>query len=120
MTVSPDHEALLRRAYDVFNARDIDAALELMHPDVDWPNGFEGGREHGRDAVRAYWTRQFTQVHSNVEPESFTVEPDGRIAVGVHQVGHDHDGNLLWDNHVTHVWTIRDGLVERMDIVEVI
>ena len=52
-------EELLRRAYAAFNARDIDGALALMHPDVDWPNGMEGGREHGHDAVRAYWERQF-------------------------------------------------------------
>jgi hypothetical protein len=38
-------EQLLRRAYEAFNARDIDAALALMHLDVDWPNGMEGGRD---------------------------------------------------------------------------
>jgi ketosteroid isomerase-like protein len=27
-------QALLRRAYEAFNARDIDGALALMHPDV--------------------------------------------------------------------------------------
>ena len=35
--------------YAAFNARDIDAALAGMHPEVDWPNGWEGGRVHGRD-----------------------------------------------------------------------
>jgi uncharacterized protein YchJ len=34
----PNPEPLLRSAYRAFNARDIDAALELMHPEVDWPN----------------------------------------------------------------------------------
>lgn len=32
-----DHD-LLTKAYGAFNARDIDAALWMMHPDVDWPN----------------------------------------------------------------------------------
>ena len=32
-----DDEQLLRRAYEAFNARDIEAAIVLMHPDVDWP-----------------------------------------------------------------------------------
>jgi ketosteroid isomerase-like protein len=49
-----EEERLLRRAYAAFNARDIDAALALMHPDVDWPNGMEGGREVGHEAVRTY------------------------------------------------------------------
>src|SRR6266404_555254 len=30
---------VLKKAYDAFNARDIDAALATMQPDVEWPNG---------------------------------------------------------------------------------
>jgi ketosteroid isomerase-like protein len=37
-----EEERLLRAAYEAFNARDIEGALELMDPDVDWPNGMEG------------------------------------------------------------------------------
>ena len=108
---------VLRQAYAAFNARDIERALSLMHPDVDWPNGMEGGRELGRDAVRAYWTRQFAIIDSRVEPVGFTEAADGRIAVDVHQTVRDLDGNVLSDGRVTHVYTLRDGLVARMDIV---
>jgi ketosteroid isomerase-like protein len=113
-----DHEALIHRAYEAFNARDIDAALELMHPDVDWPNGMEGGRELGRDAVREYWTRQFTMIDSHVEPERLTPGADGRITVDVHQVVRDLDGNVVSDGHVQHVYSFRDGLVAHMEIRE--
>src|SRR5262245_31707429 len=41
VTMAP--EELLRKAYVAFNARDIDGALALMHADVAWPNGMEGG-----------------------------------------------------------------------------
>jgi ketosteroid isomerase-like protein len=111
-------EQLLRQAYAAFNARDIDGALALMHPDVDWPNGMEGGREVGHDAVRAYWTRQFGLIDSHVEPVRFEVDDDGRIVVDVHQVVRDLDGGLLSDGPVRHVHTFRDGLVVRMDIVD--
>jgi hypothetical protein len=47
-------ELVLRSAYRAFNARDVEAALELMHRDVDWPNAWEGGRLVGRAAVRDY------------------------------------------------------------------
>jgi hypothetical protein len=113
-----DEERLLRRAYEAFNARDIEAALALMHPDVDWPNGMEGGRELGRDAVRAYWTRQFGMIDGHVEPERFEPDEEGRIVVDVHQVVRDLEGNMISDGQVQHVYTIRDGLVERMDIRE--
>jgi hypothetical protein len=107
---------MLRRTYTAFNARDVEAVLETMHPDVDWPNGFEGGRERGRDAVREYWRRQFEQIDGQVEPVGFAEDEEGRTVVDVHQVVHDLDGNLIEDVRVEHVYTIRDGLVERMDI----
>jgi hypothetical protein len=110
------HEELLRRAYEAFNARDVDAALALMHPEVDWPNGMEGGRVLGRAAVREYWTRQFEVIDSRVEPEGFTTDAEGRVVVDVHQVVRDTAGELLSDGRVEHVYTIRDGLVERMEI----
>ena len=40
------HE-LLAAAYAAFNAREIDTVLALLDPDVDWPNGLEGGRVLG-------------------------------------------------------------------------
>jgi SnoaL-like domain len=89
-----------------------------MHPDVDWPNGMEGGREHGRAAVREYWTRQFGIIDSQVEPVTFTSRGAGRVAVEVHQVVRDLDGNLLADGRVHHVYTFRDGLVAKMDIID--
>jgi hypothetical protein len=111
-------EQLLRRAYEAFNARDVDGALALMHPDVDWPNGMEGGRELGHDAVRAYWTRQFGMIDSHVEPVGFESDADGRVVVDVHQVVRDLDGELLSDGLVQHVYTFRNGLVTHMEIRE--
>jgi ketosteroid isomerase-like protein len=111
-------ERLLRRAYEAFNARDIEGALELMRPDVDWPNGMEGGRERGRAAVRAYWTRQFGLIASHVEPEGFEEDGEGRMVVEVHQVVRDLEGAVLSDGRVRHAYTFRDGLVARMDIEE--
>ena len=45
--MADEREELLRGAYDAFNARDIERALVLMHRNVDWPNGMEGGRVQG-------------------------------------------------------------------------
>jgi ketosteroid isomerase-like protein len=110
-------EELLRQLYADFNARDIDAVLGHMHPDVDWPNGWEGGRVHGHAEVRDYWTRQFAAIDSTVEPVGINEAADGRIAVDVHQTVRDLEGKVLSDGLVTHVYTLRDGLVTRMDIV---
>ena len=56
------------KAYAAFNVRDIDAVLAVMHADVDWPNGMEGGRVHGHHGVRDYWTRQWGMIDPHVEP----------------------------------------------------
>jgi ketosteroid isomerase-like protein len=109
-------EELLRDAYAAFNARNIGAALALMHPDVDWPNALEGGRARGHAEVRAYWTRQFALIDSRVDPQRFWTQVDGRIAVDVHQVVRNRDGTLRADRHVIHVYSIRDGLIERMEV----
>ncbi|MEK6251383.1 MAG: nuclear transport factor 2 family protein [Actinomycetota bacterium] len=87
-----DEEELLRQAYAAFNARDVDAVLALMHPDVDWPNAMEGRREHGHAAVKEYWTRQFGLIDSHVEPTGFSPDDEGRVVVDVRQVVRDLDG----------------------------
>ena len=116
MTVDPAQEQLLLRAYTAFNARDIEGAIALMHPEVEWPNAMEGTRLQGHAAVRDYWTRQFETIQSRVEPQSFSADADGRIVVEVHQVVRDPAGELIADQTVEHVYTIRDGLVTRMDV----
>jgi hypothetical protein len=114
-----DAEESLLSAYRAFNARDIETALELMHPAVDWPNAWEGGRVIGRAAVRDYWARQFAAISGHVEPEGFTEEPDGAVTVDVHQVVHDRDsGELISDSRVRHRYRFEEGLVVRMDVLE--
>src|SRR5262245_33044481 len=108
----------LRTAYRAFNARDIDAAVKLMHPEVDWPNAWEC-RVVGHGAVRDYWNRQFAAILTMVEPEGFTEESDGSITVDVHQVVHDaRTGKLVSDSHVRHRYRLEYGLVVRMDVLE--
>lgn len=107
---------LLAAAYRAFNVRDIDSVLALMDCDVDWPNGWEGGRVHGHEAVREYWTRQWKAIDPIVEPRDFSIEEDGRTVVQVHQLVRDQAGNVIADQTVEHVYTIRDGRIARMDI----
>lgn len=107
---------LIASAYKHFNARDIDSVLNVMHRDVDWPNGMEGGRVHGHSEVRDYWTRQWAIVDPHVEPVRFTADPDGRIVLEVHQVVRDLDGKVLLDHMVQHVYLVQDGLIRSMEI----
>jgi hypothetical protein len=111
-----DQERLLGRIYEAFNRREIDNVLAAMHPAVDWPNGWEGGRVSGRDEVRAYWTRQWAAVNPTVIPVAFQHGGDGRISVRVHQTVRDLSGNLLAEGEVVHVYAFEDGLIKAMEI----
>lgn len=107
---------LLDQAYKGFNARNAEAVLALMQPDVAWPKGFVGGYEHGQAAVQDYWTDQWASIDPHVEPTGYELLPDGRIAVTVHQVVHDLAGTLLIDTTLHHIYRLRDGLIEHMEI----
>lgn len=111
-----DGSELIRALYAAFNQRDIPAAVALMDQEVDWANGQDGGHVHGREAVRAYWTKQWAVIQPMVDPLEITPRDAGIKAVEVHQVVHDLDGKLLLDERVRHVFRIRDGLVVRFDI----
>lgn len=102
--------------YDAFNARDIDAVLARLDPDVTWPDGGEGGTLHGRDAVRDYWLRQWAVINPTVTPMGHTIEADGRTAVHVRQVVRGLDGAVLSRGDVIHVYRIRGGLIRSMEI----
>jgi hypothetical protein len=107
---------LLRAAYAAFNARDIDAALATMTPDVAWPRAFKGGFVRGPEKVRAYWTEQWTEINPHVEPVAFYLEGAGRILVDVHQVVRDMIGAVLGDEPVDHRFTLANGLIQAMEV----
>lgn len=112
------NQELLTKIYQAFNARDIEAVLAVLHPEVDWPNRMEGGRVFGRQGVRDYWTRQWGLIDPHVEPREFKTEEDGRIVVDVQQVVRDLEGQVLSDEMVQHVYLIQDGLIRSMEVRE--
>jgi ketosteroid isomerase-like protein len=112
------YEDLLTRMYAAFNQRELDTLLNCLHPDVDWPNGWEGGRLHGCDAVRDYWQRQWRAIDPRVEPTAFHRDGPDTVRVRVHQVVRDLCGQVQFDGTVAHVYEFTDGLVRRMTIEE--
>jgi ketosteroid isomerase-like protein len=113
---APDREARLRALYLDFTARDLDAVLAAMSPDVDWPDGWEGGRVHGHDGVRGYWERQWAQIRPLLRPTAVEERPDGAVAVTVAMTVRDPGGAVLSRETVRHVYRFDGDLVQRMDV----
>lgn len=109
---------LITQAYNAFNSRDIAAALALMSDTVSWPKASEGGRVVGKDEIRAYWTRQWSEFDPNVEPLEISEGINGVSRVRVRQLVKSLAGEVLSDSEVMHIYTVVDGRIERMDLGE--
>jgi hypothetical protein len=111
-----DNKTLIEQAYAAFNKRDVDGALALMTRDVSWPKASEGGRVVGREEVRAYWNRQWSEFDPHVEPLAMTEEDGGKVRVRVHQVVKNLQGDVLSDSEVVPVFTVNNGLIAGMEL----
>jgi hypothetical protein len=100
----PTDTEILVRLYDRFNARDMEAVLAIMHDDVVWANGLEGGHVYGHAGVR----------DSRAEPVAFSIGADGTTEV--HLTAHDLEGKLLFDKMGRHAFRLENGLIRRFDI----
>jgi hypothetical protein len=112
-------EALLRRMYEVFSTDEREPFMQrCLAPEVDWPNVLDGVRLRGREAVRAYWARQFAAGHPLVRLEGLRLDADGEAVVATVRPGmRDASGERWAEETVEHVYRFGgEGLVTRMDV----
>ncbi|MBP2551809.1 ketosteroid isomerase-like protein [Neorhizobium galegae] len=118
------HIQTVAQLYVRFNAQDIDGVLESLDENVEWANAMEGGHEHGHEAVKAYWTRQFAMVRPVVTPKDYSQSHSGDVVVQVEQRIYDLDGrplegeqeHELRNRTVQHTFRMKDGKVVRFDV----
>ena len=70
----------------------------------------------GKEEIRSYWTRQWKEFDPHVEPLAVIDREGGITDVKVHQLVKSLGGEVLSDSEVWHVYTIANGLIERMDL----
>jgi ketosteroid isomerase-like protein len=107
---------LVRQAYSAFNARDVDAAVALMDPEVDWPDVPKGGFIHGQAKVREHWRDQFRRADPRIEVGDIAERDDGVVEAQVRQVVRARDGRKLADNRLLHVFTFAGERIRRMEV----
>jgi ketosteroid isomerase-like protein len=108
--------ALLLRFYKALDAKDVDAIMALLHPDVDFPDQLDSdNRLHGGAAVRDYYVRAFGLVTGESTPTAFRARPDGSMEVRIHHHVTSIDGALWHDGLVDYSFDFRDGLILRFD-----
>ena len=109
-------EQVIHQIYNGFNARDMEGVLALLTDDVAWANAMEGTHVHGKDAIRDYWTHQWSVIDPHVEPLKIAKAADGSLVVDVHQVVKNLEGQTLIDETVKHAFRLDGGRVQRFDI----
>ena len=115
-----DHDArtaMLEELYRALNERDIDAFLEHVAPGVDWSDEVTGGRVHGRDAVRAYLQKQWTEIDPTDAPMRIDIAPDGSAHVLVDRLVRALDGEILQNLRVEHVFEFDGAFISRMTVI---
>jgi hypothetical protein len=113
-----EHEDLLRRAYSLFNARDVDALLAMMTDDIEWPDVANGVVLHDKDAIRSYWEGQFAVADPRVEPTELIPAGKDMIAVVDHQVLDRQGEPLTPPTVVFHRYSFEGDLVRRMVVFD--
>ncbi|MDI1364352.1 MAG: nuclear transport factor 2 family protein, partial [bacterium] len=104
------------KLFAAYNRRDFATFSAGLHDGVDWPDQLRGGRLKGRAALEAYWGVIDQAIQVEVTPIAFALEQDGRIRVELIQVVRGLTGSLWTDIQVRQYYTLRDGLVWRMDV----
>lgn len=112
------NQQFLQKLYDAFNKAELETIISVMHPNVKWANGVEGGFVYGRDAVREYWTNQYKVIQVQLETLKFETDENDRNIVTVHQIVRDLQGNLLADTTVEQIFTLENGLIVLYEIGE--
>jgi hypothetical protein len=112
------NQQFLQNLYEAFNKGEIETIISVMHPDVKWANGVEGGFVYGRDAVREYWTNQYKVIQVQLETLKFKTDENNRNIVTVHQIVRDLQGNLLADATIQQIFTIENSLISLYEIGE--
>jgi nuclear transport factor 2 (NTF2) superfamily protein len=111
-----DAAIIIHAMYAAFNRRAIDEVFTYLHPDVHWPNGWEGGYVDGYDELRDYWTRQWSVLDPEVIPLTVEVLEGNQVSVHVQQTVKDRAGNLVASGNVNHVYTFDGHLIAAMEI----
>jgi ketosteroid isomerase-like protein len=112
--MSQENVEIVRRGYEAFNRGDFDAAMEVVHPEIEF---VLPGREPpltGKEAVRA-WMEPDAFEEQEIEPLEFTVNGD-RVLVRTRVRARGAGSGMELEVQVCTVWTLdADGRATRVE-----
>ena len=121
--MSQENVEIVRRAFELWNRRDIDGALEISADDItmDWSNsiGPAKGVHSGREGVRKFWTSFLEAFESMHWEAKEVIELDASRALAVtHLQARGRGSGVEVDASGAQLWTIRDGKVQSVKLFQ--
>ena len=113
---------IVMRGYEAFNRGDIEASLEILHPEIEWHTyivpGPGGGTYHGHDGVRELWAdaRRIFGEFKNVPEQVF--DAGDRVVAFVRVEGVGRESGVAVTARIAHVYSFRDGTVSCVESFE--
>jgi uncharacterized protein len=112
--MSQENLEIVRRAIEAWNHRDLDGALQALHPDaeLDWSesSGVQRGVYHGIGDIRRFWEEWLDLFEEIVvQPEAF-IDAEEHVVVPNRTYLRGRDGVEV-DAGSTSVWTVSDGKI---------
>ena len=108
----------IRASYVALNEGDVQGALAALHRDAVWTESRElpgGDRFEGRAAIEEFlagFMEQWDVFSQHVES---TLRKGDRVLVNIHMDAVGSGSGVEVSANYTHVWTLRDGLGDRVD-----
>jgi ketosteroid isomerase-like protein len=117
MTESEDNVALVRRMYDAFATRDLDAIVAIVDPAIQvtqtsllpW-----GGEYHGLEGLAAFFGKLTETITSAVTPRAIYSAGDRVVQAG-RTAGTVNASGASFDVDEVHILTVRDRRVVRFE-----
>lgn len=111
-----DARELVLRLHQAISRRDADAAAPLFHPLARFRDYLDEGEVVGPAGAHAFYRKLFETLAPNIDLLSVQALSDGRVRAELQVSIHDRSGRLWSDSRVTATYTIRDGLIQSVDL----
>jgi ketosteroid isomerase-like protein len=119
--MSQENVETVRRAYEAFNSRGLDALLEHFHADAEYDItaaiGPYAGMYYGRPAIRNFLAEYLESwEYVRMEPEDIAEAGEDHVVVLLRLHMRGKGSGIEVDAQTVNLWTMRDGSAVRMAV----
>jgi ketosteroid isomerase-like protein len=116
--MSPENVERIREAYRRVNEGGFAAIVDLIDPrfEMDAPQGVESSQAHDKEGLREwFWKMGEIWEELRFDPKEMIELDEERVLAVAHTWARASGSRIEISQDLTHVWTLRDGRVVRLN-----